>query len=298
MDKEQRKPKRKRPEEYEGAPAKKRKPAAKKSAPKKTVHKKATRKASGSGMLTNIILAAAIIVFLVSGFMLIKSVLPYFQGGAEYDDIKSLVIEKEEKDDSGEIIFKVDFERLLEINPDTVAWIRFDQPEIISYPVVKGKDNDKYLTATFQANDNKLGSIFMDYRNASDFSDPNTIIYGHNMKIGGEMFSQLVEYKKKDFYEENPYFYIYTVDGMLRTYQIFSAGIVADDLDNYQMVFESDEAYEAYLSRCKKHSAYDTGVEVNADSRIVSLSTCTNVRNDERYLVQGVLIEEKQLSEE
>ena len=112
------------------------------------------------------------------------------------------------------------------------------------------------------------------------------------------MFSQLLEYKSKDFYDENPYFYIYTPDGKVRTYQIFSAGVVADDLDNYQLEFESDEAFEAFLKKCEKHSLYDTGVDLNADSRIVSLSTCTNVSEDERFLVQGVLIEEKQISEE
>lgn len=29
----------------------------------------------------------------------------------------------------------------------------------------------------------------MDMRNTSDFSDKNTMIYGHNMKIGGDVFA-------------------------------------------------------------------------------------------------------------
>ena len=78
-------------------------------------------------------------------------------------------------------------------------------------------DNNEYLTKTFSANDNKLGAIFMDMRNQNDFSDRNTFIYGHNMKVGGEMFSQLNEYASEDFYKAHPYFYIYTPDGKTRT---------------------------------------------------------------------------------
>ena len=51
---------------------------------------------------------------------------------------------------------------------------------------MKSADNKEYLTKTFTESDNKLGAIFMDMRNTSDFSDKNTMIYGHNMKIGGE----------------------------------------------------------------------------------------------------------------
>ena len=52
-----------------------------------------------------------------------------------------------------------------------------------------------------------------------------------------------------------------------------------------------------YLQLAKSSSAYNTGVEVTKDSLLVSLSTCTNVREDERFLVQGVLIKEETAEE-
>ena len=204
---------------------------------------------------------------------------------------------EEESKDSGKYHFQVDFDRLKEINPDTIAWIRFEEPSAISYPVVQGTDNSKYLKATFRANDNKLGAIFADYESAPDFTDRNTFIYGHNLKVGGEMFSQLLEYQSEDFYKAHPYFYIYTPDGKTRTYQIFSAGVVKDTADNYQKEFASDEEFLQYLQLAKSSSAYNTGVEVTKDSLLVSLSTCTNVREDERFLVQGVLIKEETAEE-
>mgnify|MGYP000065725390 FL=1 len=189
--------------------------------------------------------------------------------------------------------FQVDFDKLVQENPDTVAWLRFDQPSIISYPVVKSADNNEYLTKTFSANDNKLGAIFMDMRNQNDFSDRNTFIYGHNMKVGGEMFSQLNEYASEDFYKEHPYFYIYTPDGKTRTYEVFSAGVVKDSAEVYNLNITTDEEFEAYLAECKSTSNYVTSPGVDRNSKIVSLSTCTNVNEDERFLLQGVLIKEE-----
>ena len=243
-------------------------------------------------VVTTTILIVAICVFAFSLFQLVKMLIPYYSGGKEYDKLKDKAITIEttkDSEDTSEARFKVDFDVLLQENPDTVAWIRFDEPSIISYPVVKSADNKEYLTKTFTESDNKLGAIFMDMRNTSDFSDKNTMIYGHNMKIGGEMFSQLKEYEEESFYKEHPNFYIYTPDGKTRTYTVFSAAVVKDTSDQYNLTYATDEAFESYLKMCKEDSAYDTGTEVNAQSQIVSLSTCTNVKEDERFLLQGVL---------
>ena len=257
---------------------------------------KRSRQKKKSGLfdkVTMVILVVAVCVFAFSLYQLVRTMVPYYSGGKEYDKLKNKAITvQEQTDDSGDVsgdTFKVDFDVLLQENPDTVAWIRFDEPSIISYPVVKSADNKEYLTKTFSANDNKLGAIFMDMKNESDFSDRNTMIYGHNLKVGGEMFSQLKEYEEESFYKEHPNFYIYTPDGKTRTYTVFSAAVVKDTADQYNLTYATDEAFESYLKMCKEDSAYDTGTEVNAQSQIVSLSTCTNVREDERFLLQGVL---------
>ena len=85
-------------------------------------------------------------MFVFSLYQLAVMLVPYFSGGQEYDDIKDLAITAD-ADGTG---FSVDFDALLEANPDTVAWIRFDEPAIISYPVVKSADNEDYLTKTLR----------------------------------------------------------------------------------------------------------------------------------------------------
>ena len=259
---------------------------------KKKHHRGRRKKKGGSNIVSNIILVIAIVVFAVSAYKLYGIFSEYNKGDEEYQKIQDLVINTEKKDDTKEETFSVDFEKLLEMNSDVVGWIRFDEPSEINYPVVQGRDNEEYLKRTFEASTNKLGTLFVDVNNPGDFSGRNTFIYGHNMK-NGSMFAQLLKYKDDSFYKEHPYFYIYTPDGKVRTYEIFSAGVVKDTSDSYIMDYADDAAFQTYIDYIKQQSAYPTSTEVTTASKIVSLSTCTNVRDDERFLVHGVMIKEE-----
>lgn len=257
--------------------------------------RKKKEKAKG-GLISTIILVIAVGVFIFSAYKLLNIYLEYKKGSDEYDKIQKLAIIKDENTEdqdggAGEDGFKVDFNALKGINEDTAAWIRFDEPSEINYPVVQGRDNSEYLKRTFEANDNKLGTLFIDAENKNDFSDRNTFIYGHNMK-NGTMFAQLKKYQEKSFWEKYPFFYIYMPDGKVATYQIFSVGVVGDVSDNYQKVFTSDEEYLNYLNLALGSSMYNTGIQLTTESKIVSLSTCTNEKEEERILVQGVRVSE------
>lgn len=271
---------------------------------KQTKHHRGRREKKTKGqIISNIVLVIAIGVFLFSGYKLYEIFSEYNKGETEYENIQEIVIketpvEGENEDTSQEeTIFTVDFEKLKEINPETVAWIRFDEPSQISYPVVKGADNSKYLNTTFEGKRNSAGALFVDMDNSGDFTDRNTFIYGHNMK-NGSMFGQLRKYKTKAFGQEHPYFYIYTPDGKETTYQVFAVSVVKDTSESYQKWYNTDEEFLDYIQYIRSIAGYKTDVEVSADSKIVSLSTCTNVRDDERLLVHGVKIHERLVEEE
>ncbi|MEF9840840.1 MAG: class B sortase [Lachnospiraceae bacterium] len=238
------------------------------------------------GLVSTIILILAIGVFIYSAVQLFSIFSEYHQGKKEYDQIKTLAIKEKDKDKK---TFSVDFNALKEINPDIVAWIRFDEPAEISYPVVQGKDNAEYLHRTFQENDNKLGTLFVDVGNAADFTGKNTFIYGHNMK-NGTMFAKLLEYKQTDFYNQHPFFYIYTPDGKATKYKVCSAAVIKDDSELYRISYDTTEAWMEYLNLMKQTSSNKEGIVFNESSQLVSLSTCTNVADNERFLVQGVKI--------
>lgn len=249
------------------------------------------RKARRKNMILNVILVAAIVVFCVSAFKLLQIGKGYKDGQSEYEKVRDVAIKNADDKEK----FRVDFDELMKINKDTVGWIRFyKEPSQINYPVVQGADNDLYLHKTFSANENTLGAIFVDAAASSDFTDKNTIIYGHRMK-DGSMFRKLEEYKDKDFWKENPYFYIYTPDGREITYKIYSVGQVLDTSDTYLTSFASDEEYQTFLDMTMKEADYDTGVKVTTDDTVVTLSTCTAASDEHRFVVRGVKEKEVEL---
>lgn len=254
--------------------------------------------------LLNIMMIVAVLVFCFSGYQLYEQTKDYRNGGKEYDKVEKEAVEilsEEIEEDGGEdletekktidkTLYRVDFEKLRQMNEDVVGWIRFDEPEVINYPLVQTDDNDKYLTTTFEGNGNKVGTLFLDRINEADFEDENTFIYGHNMK-NGSMFGRLRKYKKESFYKEYPYFYIYTPKGQVYTYQIFSVEITNDTSESFQKQFGDETEYLMYIEEIQKKSLYDTGVTADADSRMVSLSTCTNVSEEERLVVHGIRVD-------
>ena len=249
----------------------------------------------GKGIVSNLILIVALAVFAVSAYQLFKIGKGYYDGRSEYDKIRDLAIET--KDDDGDDAgnqprYQVNFDELMALNSDTIGWIRFDpEPAIINYPIVQGKDNQEYLHKTFSANDNSLGTIFLNVENNSNFRDQNSIIYGHRMK-DGSMFRHLQDYEDRAFWEANPYFYIYTPDGQELIYHIYSMGEVLDTSDTYLTEFNTEEEYQNFLNMTKQVSLYDTGIEVTTSDTIVTLSTCTSASDNHRFVVRGVRVKE------
>lgn len=184
--------------------------------------------------------------------------------------------------------FSVDFQALKAINPDIVGWIRFENMDI-SYPIVKGTDNEYYLTHSFEKEKIKCGSIFMEAENASDFSDDNTFIYGHNMK-DKSMFAKLNQFKDEQIYKENPEFLIYTEDAVYR-YSIFSCYVADISWDSFQYQFATEDTYGEWLEKVTDRSIYDTGIVPQKEQKTVTLMTCTSAGDNYRFLVHGALAE-------
>ena len=101
----------------------------------------------------------------------------YIQGNAEYKKIKQTATDTPSDDSKQD--FQVDWNTLKTQNPDIVGWIRMDPS--VNYPIVQTKNNSYYLKHGFGKSYNINGCIFMHADNKSDWSDPNTIVYGHNM---------------------------------------------------------------------------------------------------------------------
>lgn len=245
-------------------------------------------------LLAGILLAAGALIF--SAWKLRGIYGEYQKGEESYEELASFVEEPEDtpKPDEEEPgaepsgYLQIDFAGLQAVNPDVIAWIEIPGLSI-SYPVVQGTDNAYYLHHLFTGEYNSSGSIFADCHNQPDFTDQNTIIYGHNMK-NGSMFGTLSRYQDEALWEASPYFYLY-VPGKVLKYQIFScyAGYVRSQAYTYSFPEESD--FEIFLGQIRSYAGYDTSVEVGKTDRVVTLSTCVSSRRDYRYIVHGKLKE-------
>lgn len=82
-------------------------------------------------------------------------------------------------------------------NPDVLGWLTIYGTGI-NYPVVQGDDNETYINTDAAGNFALSGALFLDYRNARDFSGASTIIFGHHME-NGLMFGDLDRYADADY---------------------------------------------------------------------------------------------------
>ena len=188
---------------------------------------------------------------------------------------------------------KIDLAGIQQVNSDVVGWIRFDNIEILSYPILYSGDDEKYLRTDIYGNQTTAGCIFLEGANTSDFNNSHTIIYGHNMR-NLSMFGSLKKYKEEGFYQDNQYFTIYTNDYAYR-YQIFSFRDVPETSSVYAIGYGNNDAFQSFINEMIRTSYENTKVTPTKDDKIITLSTCSTTGN--RFVVHAVRVKEHSLSE-
>lgn len=103
---------------------------------------------------------------------------------------------------------KINFPALKQKNKDIIAWISIPNTPV-DYAVVKAKDNSYYLSRNAVRKPSKSGAIFLDSAAKSDFSNSDSIVYGHHMK-DRTMFGSLASYRYKKYKNEYQYIFVYT----------------------------------------------------------------------------------------
>lgn len=184
-----------------------------------------------------------------------------------------------------------DFSLLRAVNSECIGWLRVYDTNI-DYPVAKATNNDYYLTHTIKRTENSAGTLFMDFRNASDLSDENTIIYGHNMKSGA-MFHDLLNYKSATFFNAHKYIklFIYRNNQLEElNLRVFSAYRTTADAGYIQRNFDSTQEYATFLDWITGESTVSSGVKVSTDQHIVTLSTCDRSTDEGRFVVHAVIV--------
>lgn len=191
----------------------------------------------------------------------------------------------------------IDWDKLHETNSDIYAWINVPGTSV-DYPVLQHPSNNEYyLKHNLDGSYGFPGVIYTEDYNSKDFTDPNTVLYGHNMD-NTTMFSTLHKFSDPEMVETPHYIYIYTEDGRTLVYEIFAAYEYPSIhlLINFDV--KNEYIYDQYLRNIQNMDLTSTDVAnirhdiiPSVNDRIITLSTCTTDHDaSKRFLVVGVLL--------
>lgn len=182
---------------------------------------------------------------------------------------------------------EIDHDALRDTNRHYECWIYApDSP--IDYPVVQGNDNAYYLDRMFNRKENPSGTLFIDYRNLSDFRDPNTMIYGHHMR-DGSMFHSLTEYDTEGYFDAHPFMVVISHDTIWLV-EVF-AGYITDSSDHcYDIAISGEKDMQRFTDAAIQKSYFDARLTIDVQKdHLVTLSTCAYNFDNARCVVIGRL---------
>ena len=225
-------------------------------------------------ILNFVIYFCLIVVFIFCLYALFDTIKIYFN--ASSNNVSVLKPSVEDPQES--------LKSLKAINEDICGWITIDDTNI-DYPIVRGANNQEYLSKDVYKNYSLSGSIFLDYRNSMDFSDKKSVIFGHHMS-GGAMFGDIQNFADSEYFSSHTTGYLYTEDGVY-TLRIY-AFLATDAYDSYiysMIDNQTDENQEKILEYIKEHASRYRDVGVTIDDRIICLSTCSTATTNGRYVL-------------
>lgn len=196
------------------------------------------------------------------------------------DNKKTEIIEQEDIDEDNPYwdyikmnLISVDFKKLKEKNKDTTCFIKVNGTNI-NYPVVQTKDNDYYLTHSFDKTYNEAGWVFLDYRNS--LSDRNMIIYAHG-RLDNIMFGTLKNVLTSGWLKNTDNYVIKLSTEKENTlWQVFSVYRIPTTSDYLQINFNDNKEFKNFAEMLKNRSDYNFNTNINENDRIITLSTCFN----------------------
>ena len=214
-----------------------------------------------------------LLLFAIGGYTMYDTVLIYDQasGGDDLRSFRPLTV------NAGEEGYVWDMSALSE---DVVAWLTVDDTNI-DYPVMQGIDNNEYLNKDPFGEYSLAGSIFLDARNAPDFTDPYSLIYGHHMEYG-RMFGALDAFLDEDYFDSHRAGTLTVAD---TAYTIAFFACLEEDA-SVEQIFAPTET-DGTLDYVREHAVL---FREPAGERLIALSTCKFPQTTARIIVFGVLL--------
>lgn len=220
-----------------------------------------------------LVILASLLFFLICLYAMYDAVMVYYNAN-----------------DNSVLKYKPDLtnpEVLREISEDAIAWITVDDTGI-DYPVMQGASNSEYLNKNPFGDYSLSGSIFLDCRNNSDFSDRYSLLYGHHMEYGA-MFGALDKFKDREYFDSHRTGQLITVGGTGYDIRFFAAVMVqATDRDVF---VPAETKPEKLIKKLSGEAMIYEPPETEGEIRLIALSTCQSADTIDRMVVFGEMKE-------
>ena len=206
----------------------------------------------------------------------------------DYSDLKNKNSECDDNVDLNTEQIQDRFIPLLQINPETVGWIKVGN--LADEPVVY-RDNEFYLNHDFYQKKSSSGTVFVDVENTDLENDKYVIVYGHDLRDGSK-FGSLKEYLNIEQLKNNiviEWSSLYSSEA--EKYVVFSVfdSSMLEENKNYFDLRRFDEidldGTKKFIEEIRERSLYDIPVDVTAEDQIMVLVTCSYKYEDGRLLI-------------
>lgn len=213
-----------------------------------------------------------------------------------YVESKPSKTTKENKDIEEASEKELSLSLLKQANNDIVGILEFDN-RVIYEPIVQAPNNEYYVRKNINKEYANAGIPFVSADGNID--SKNVVIYGHSSKWNNIIFTPLMNYVNQSYYKDHPTFQFIT-ENETRTYQIFAVinvdlNNLDDSLEFTQASWDSNSAFNAFISYSINRGLYKTGVLVNKEDRLMTLATCDTRDNNKRIVILAKLINSKVL---
>ena len=243
-------------------------------------------------IVTTIILLACIGGLIFSLSKLVPWLLANISTNSVVNDVNTIAGTVDiPKDENPGVKFGINFESLLALNPEVVGWIRIPGTTV-NYAIVQTDNNDKYLKTSLDGTWNQFGWPFMDFRNTPDFSDKNTVLYGHNI-ASGWMFADLT-YIRNGYLGTDVEIDIYRKDYRLLRYKVCSVYEIEPEPYYITTYFANTKDFSDFANVIVQRSKFSFNQNVGPDDNILTLSTCT-ADAKRRIVVHAKLISNEEM---
>ncbi len=163
-----------------------------------------------------------------------------------------------------------------------IGWLYIPDTNI-NYPIMYSGDNDYYLHRAADGSYLYAGSLFLDYRCSSDFSDFYSIVYGHNMRDVIK-FAEIVNYKNDEYFHNHRYGWL-TAGQNVYPIEFFAVAEVRYDSEIYTA---SD--VQTMLSKLQGEAILFEETEISDSDNMIMLSTCSGDNSLWRTVVAGKIL--------